>query len=187
MVEVWKDIIVEYKGIIYDFNGLYQISNYGRVKSLNYNKTGKEKILKPYKQKSGHLSIILYKNGKKVSTYVHRLVATCFIDNPHNYPVVNHKDENPSNNCVDNLEWTTEQYNTQYSHYKYGGNCSNHPTGSEAHRARKVMCIETGQVFGTIKEAQEYIGQKSGICECCKGKLETAGGYHWQYVGGAHE
>ena len=193
MEEIWKDIVVEKNGTLYDFTGLYQVSNLGRVRSLDRyidtinngtpcKKKVDGKILKTKQNKKGYQQIILFKDGKRIATYVHRVVATCFIDNPNNYSVVNHKDENPSNNCVDNLEWCTVSYNTKYSHYKYSGNHGYYPKGSEAHHAKKVICVETGQVFGTIKEAQKYIGQKSGICECCKGKLETAGGYHWQYV-----
>ena len=179
-MEIWKDVTIEHKGVLYSLN-LYQVSNYGRVKSLNYNGTHEEKLLKTKANKKGYQQVVLYKDGKRIVTYVHRLVATAFIDNPNNYSVVNHIDENPSNNHVENLEWCTVSYNTQYSHYKYSGNHGNHPTGSEAHRARKVICVETSQVFGTIKEAKQWLG-KGDIQGCLKGKYKTAGGYHWQYV-----
>ena len=103
-IEIWKDI----EG----YKGLYQISNYGNVKSLNYNKTGKERILKP--KKNIYLQIMLHQNAKVKYFYIHRLVATAFILNPKNYPCVNHKDENKQNNHVDNLEWCTYQYNNTY-------------------------------------------------------------------------
>lgn len=111
--EVWKPI----KG----FEGLYEISNLGRVKSLpkytdskGYPQLRKEKFLKPGKtgKKRNYLAVVL-NNGK--SYKVHRLVAEAFIPNPNNLPLVNHKDENPANNRVDNLEWCTNKYNSQYS------------------------------------------------------------------------
>ena len=92
----------------------YMISNYGRVKSLNYRRTGKEKILSLKKDKKGYYYITLCKNGECKTFKVHRLVAKAFIPNPNNYPQVNHKDENPSNNCVENLEWCTNEYNLNY-------------------------------------------------------------------------
>ena len=87
MKEEWKDI----KG----YEGLYQVSNLGRVKSLNYRRTGNEKILSLRKHKNGYVYIGLSKNGKTKHLRVHRLVAETFISNPNNYLEVNHKDENP--------------------------------------------------------------------------------------------
>lgn len=115
--EIWKDI----KG----YEGLYQVSNYGNVKSLEkINCTNKkylslcylrkERILKPIKNYRGALRVILAINGKKSAFYIHRLVANAFIPNPDNLPQVNHKDENVKNNKVDNLEWCTAQYNSNY-------------------------------------------------------------------------
>lgn len=91
----------------------YRVSNLGRVKSLNYNHTGKEKVLKAGTNK-GYLRVVLCKNGKKKRFQVHRIVAMAFLPNLHNYPQVNHMDENPLNNCVENLEWCTAQYNSNY-------------------------------------------------------------------------
>ena len=103
---IWKDI----KG----YEGKYQISNKGRVRSLDYKGTKKKKLLKASTNKEGYIQIRLYKNGKGKTYFVHRLVAEAFILNPNNYPVVNHKDENKSNNSVDNLEWCTVEYNNTY-------------------------------------------------------------------------
>lgn len=104
MQEVWKDIN--------GYDDLYQVSNLGRVKSLN-NKC-KEKILKNRKKKKGYEAVVLYKKCDKKEMLIHRLVAEAFISNPNNYPIVNHKDENPSNNHVSNLEWCTKIYNNTY-------------------------------------------------------------------------
>lgn len=110
MKEIWKDI----KG----YEGLYQISNLGRVKSLTHISTNnhimKGKILKYRKTKNGRIQIGLYKNGKQSQKYLSRLVAETFISNPNNLPEVNHKDENIENNCIDNLEWCDSKYNSNY-------------------------------------------------------------------------
>lgn len=126
LCEIWKDI----KG----YEGLYQVSNLGRVKSLKVSKIKSERIRKSYQQSSGYISIVLCKNGKAVNHKVHRLVASAFIDNPNNLPEINHKDENKANNKVDNLEWCDSSYNKNYG------------TRTEKFirsRGTPVKCIET--------------------------------------------
>ena len=100
MEEVWKSI--------FDYPN-YQVSNLGRIRSLK-----RYKILKQFNRPLGYKGIHLNKFGKAKTFAVHRLVAEAFIPNPNKYPCVNHKDENPSNNCVSNLEWCTYQYNNTY-------------------------------------------------------------------------
>lgn len=108
----WKDI----EG----YEGLYQISDTGIVKSLaRVRKTSsfyiqKERFLNNNVKDNGYLYVILCKNGTKKQFFVHRLVANAFICNPNEYPIVNHKDENPQNNNVENLEWCTYHYNNNY-------------------------------------------------------------------------
>ena len=111
MEEIWRDIK--------NYEGLYQISNLGRVKRLRFINRHlnfeKEKILKPYKDGGNYYFVIgLHKDGKRKYKAIHRLVAETFIPNPNNYPVVNHKDENKLNNRIDNLEWCTHKYNSNY-------------------------------------------------------------------------
>ena len=107
--QIWKDIP--------GYEGLYEVSNTGRVRSLNYNGTGKTKVMKLSTNKLGYKKVGLCKDGKRKVYFIHRLVALAFIPNPNNYPIINHKDENPSNNAVWNLEWCTQKYNINY------GNC----------------------------------------------------------------
>lgn len=108
--EIWKEV----KG--YES---YLISSFGNVKSLNYNKTKVEKYLKQEHCLGGYLRVSLFNLMKKKKRFsVHRLVALNFIPNPDNKPEVNHKDENPSNNHVDNLEWFTSRENIEYSFTK---------------------------------------------------------------------
>ena len=183
MKEEWRDIK--------DYEGLYQISNLGRVKSLNYNRTKKEKILKP-RNSQGYLHVTLVKNSKCKGFTVHRLVAMHFIENPNNYPEVNHKDENKQNNKVENLEWCTDKYNknygtrTQRASESRKGKCK----GSKNERSRKVQCITTGKKFNTIKEAAEYyyVNYKH-ISTCCRGKRNYCGKHpvteeklKWKYI-----
>ena len=170
MSEIWKDI--------QGYEGLYQVSNLGRVKSLNYNKTSKSKILSPGKNKTRYLSVCLFKNKKGKVFYVHRLVAQAFIDNPNNYPEVNHKDENPSNNHVNNLEWCTHKYNSNYgtSIESATEKRKGMTVGSKSASARKVICITTGEIFDCITEASEKTKtSRCNISECCKGKRKSAG------------
>lgn len=109
MDEIWKDI----EG----YEGYYQVSNKGRIKGIRlmYQYT-EERILKPFSNQKGrgYLKVKLIKNGTGKYAYVHRLVAQAFIDNPNHYTEVNHKDENPKNNTVENIEWCTRSYNMSY-------------------------------------------------------------------------
>ena len=109
MVEEWKDIIIEKNGVVYDYTGLYEVSNLGRVRNSRT-----ERILKPTIYNNGYQNVGLYKNGKDKKFLVHRLVATMFIPNPDSLPQVNHRDENPSNNVWANLEWCDAKYNVNY-------------------------------------------------------------------------
>ena len=166
--EVWRDVK--------DYEGLYQVSDRGRVKSLNYHRSDKEKILKQSKHKSGYMYAALYKDGERKYYRVHRLVATAFIPNPENYSEVNHLDDNHSNNCVKNLEWCSSKYNRNY--------------GTRNERASKstsksVICVETGEVFNSIKEAHEKTGIVASCISGCvnhKKRYRTARRYHWQFV-----
>ena len=111
--EIWRPVV--------GFEGLYEVSSYGRVKSLKrpYENNGgiqwtKERILSPGKDKDGYLQVNLHCNGKQHQRKIHRLVAQAFLPNPDNLPMVNHKDEDKTNNRVDNLEWCTAKYNSTY-------------------------------------------------------------------------
>lgn len=120
--EIWKDI----EG----YEGLYQISNKGRVKSFH----GKGRIMKLGTHPLGYKLATLTKDGEQNTKQVHRLVAQAFIPNPENLPVINHKDENPSNNNVKNLEWCTQKYNLNY------GTCQERKEKTRAeNKARKEL------------------------------------------------
>ena len=114
MNEEWRPVV--------GYEGLYEVSSYGRVRSLDwfivdslgYKRLHKGKVLSPAKDKNGYLKVNLHCNGKHNIIRVHRLVAQAFIPNPDNLPQVNHKDENPSNDNVDNLEWCDQKYNINF-------------------------------------------------------------------------
>ena len=107
--EIWKDIP--------NYEGVYKVSNLGNVKSFNNRIKDKNPIIlkQTIDRKNGYLTVSLSKNGKKKIYRVHKLVASIFIDNFNNYPVINHKDGNKLNNCVDNLEWCTYKQNIIHS------------------------------------------------------------------------
>lgn len=106
MQEIWKTVITP-EGVYEN----YKVSNLGRIKSLNYNKTGKEKLLSLCKDKNGYLYINLCKNGVRKIYRLHRLVAYVFIPNIMNYNCIDHKDTNKENNAISNLVWVTQKQN----------------------------------------------------------------------------
>lgn len=196
--EIWKDIIIERNGIVYDYTGLYQVSNIGRIRIVDYRGTGTTKIKKLQRPDGKYVTVSLTKNKKLETFNVHRIVATAFIPNPDNLPQVNHKDEDKANNRVDNLEWCDAKYNINYgnrtkkqSETQTGKefseerkkNISKSKTGKCTGRnnphSKKVICVETGQVFETLKEASEWCGVS--IQNAVRKDSRTAGGYHWKY------
>lgn len=168
-MEIFKDI----KG----YEGLYQVSNMGNVKSLNKRKG---RILKPQKDSDGYLQVNLYKQGKLKHHKIHRLVAQAFIDNPNNYEEVNHRDEDKTNNNVTNLEWCTRLYNHNYGtiNQRIAESNINHPKTS-----KQVLCVETGLIYPSTMEVQRQFGFRNvHISSACNGKLKKAYGYTWRYV-----
>lgn len=168
-MEKWQDI----KG----YEGRYQVSNLGRVKSLpideKYCKRPYEVILKPFICGSGYYEVILHYKHTKKPKLVHRLVADAFINNPDGKQEVNHIDGNKLNNSATNLEWATASENQKHSRGVLKNSCS---------IKREVICVETGEVFDSIKDACNKYGlQISLIWKCCNGKQQTTGGYHWRY------
>jgi len=188
---LWKDII--------GYEGLYQLDVLGRIKSLgrfkqNHSKSQlvTERIMCPNTVGAGYLQVALSKNGKRKNHYIHRLVASHFIENPNLLPEVNHKNEIKTDNNKDNLEWCTRQYNAVYSlgkikqpkvykdRRKFGDSNSN---------ATKVKCITTGEIFNCIVDASvKYSICRGGIVNCINGRAKSSGKHKdevllWEYVG----
>lgn len=183
MEEIWKDI----KG----YEGLYQVSNYGRVKSLDriHNhiyksvckpKFYKGKIISANNNGHGYLWVVLCKNNKIMHKYIHRLVAEAFIPNPNNLPQVNHKDENMQNNCVDNLEWCTAKYNCNYG--KRNIKCGQ--TKKLLYGIKVKQYDLRGNLIATIYERDAVKMPKvhyASLIKCCKKIYNSCGGYVWRY------
>lgn len=164
--EVWKDIP--------NFENLYQISNFGNVKSLKRNNY----ILNGIYDKDGYKRVCLYKkennNETRTYKYIHRLVAQAFIPNPNKLPEVNHKNEIKDCNEAFNLEWCSAKYNCNY--------------GNRNKKIRKqILQFDTNknliQKWDSIKKASQELNiDNSSITKCCKGKRKKAGGYSWEYI-----
>lgn len=186
MLEVWKDI--------QGFEGIYQVSNLGRVRNILYFNGGRDKkeprckreirILKLKIRRDGYYEVHLSSGKKDYYPVVHRLVAAAFIPNPENLPVVNHKDENKTNNCVDNLEWCTAKYNREYG------------TGLlRSHEGHKKPILQLDKKTGEIIKhwdsatdaAMVIKGDKNynkPISACARGERSSAYGYRWSYENG---
>lgn len=177
MTETWKAIP--------GYEGLYEVSNLGRVKSLDYNHTGKDGILKPENSThGGYLRVHLCKDGKTRNLRVHRLVAEAFLPNPNNLETVNHKDEVKTNNVVDNLEWMSQKDNNNYGTRNMRASETN-INNLGVSKAVQMLDKQTGELLGTfssIRVAERVTGiSRYGICLCCRSKQKSAGGFLWQY------
>ena len=175
-MEEWKDID--------GYEGLYEVSDWGRVKSLENNKSRKEKILKGVKNTYGYLQVHLCKDGKVVWKKVHRLVAQAFLENPQNLPQVNHKDECKTNNSVDNLEFCDNKYNVNYGtrNQRSGEKLTNHPT-----KSKRVDQIDpqTGEVirqWESTREAGRNGFKQNHVSDCARGKYKQYKGFIWKYI-----
>ena len=168
------------------YEGVYQVSNLGRVKSLNYHRSGKEKIMTPNLTKKGYLRIRLMSNGKTERYLVHRLVAQAFIPNHQNKPQVNHIDGNPSNNCVDNLEWCTNKENCNnpitIDNYK-------NRKGYRVYNSKPVIQFSENDIFIDIFDCANTAHRMTGIHHgvirgCCNHRYgrKTAGSFKWEYL-----
>mgnify|MGYP000622202944 CR=1 FL=1 len=198
------------------YKGLYEVSNTGQVKSLNYKRTGQAHILAPKHNPSGYLQVVLYKENIKKYVYIHRIVAAAFIPNPEEKAYVNHIDGDKTNNNINNLEWVTPRENNLHAyktglkqptemteelkqrisktrtgqnsgknHYFYGNHLDEEHKRilKESHYTARVKCLDTNEVFNSIKEAaaQKRVHAQS-ISAVCRGKRPSAGGYKWEYV-----
>ena len=188
-IEIWRTAV--YDGEIYE--GLYKVSNFGRILSLNYNRTGKPDLMNQFENKDGYLVVQLSKNKEKKTYLIHRLVAFTFLENPENLPEVNHKDENKKNNFVflnedgsinkekSNLEWKTHR-----------GNC-NHGTRNErsakartnGKKSKRVLQLSlSGDLIKEWESTRECARNGfdfSTVAKCCRGELPQYKGFRWEY------
>lgn len=192
-MEIWKDI--------QGFEGVYQISNKGNVKSLTRSQTNskgvrvkyKGKMLKQFANSQGYMRVELKTAQKKEKWFVHRLVAVHFVNNdfPEINTIVNHIDSNPLNNDATNLEWTTLCGNMQHA-LKNGRLIRTNEWLNNLHKSLEKRCTpvigydpkteETVVVFASIQECGRCGFDASCICECCKGRRKTHKGLAWKYA-----
>jgi hypothetical protein len=180
MEEVWKPI----KG----YEGIYEVSSYGRVRSLDRIVPDKNGVAQPFKGKIlgqymsyGYYYVGLTKHCNHWQAKVHRLVAKAFIPNPDNLPEVNHKDEDKTNNRVENLEWCTHAYN-----HGYGTRTQRATEHLKKIRKAVVQLDKEGNEIAryvSSYDAQAKTGINPGaIWLACHGVNKTAGGYRWRYI-----
>ena len=196
MKEVWKDVV--------GYEGLYQVSNLGRVKSLGFDKWHKGRILKQsFDGKGNYLFVGLHKDGETKQKNVHRLVAETFIPNPNNLPCVNHINEIKTDNKATNLEWCTVEYNSNYGNAKKNMIESRRKNNDQEEINRKIKDTKKkNQSFSCEKPVAQYTISgtlvatyesatdterktgisRCGIQRCCIGRYSQAKGYVWKYI-----
>jgi hypothetical protein len=183
--EIWKDIA--------GYEGKYQVSNFGRIKSLPINtglKVGQrhfDKMLTPVKDTTGYYRVHLRRDGRDKRIAVHRLVAMAFVENPKMYKYVNHKDENKTNNNASNLEWCTAKYNTNY-----GTSVQRRRNTFVGNHGRPVDMFDMDGNFikhyDCTRSVMEDGFNPSGVYMCCCGKqgCTQSGGYVWRFSNKAY-
>ena len=166
MEEIWRPIN--------GYQGLYQVSDQGKVRSLKF---GKERIMKNIRNKDGYLRIGLRKNGEHKLYLVHRLVAQTFIQNPQNLPEVNHKDENKDNNSVQNLEWCSSKYNANFG--------TRNQRQAEKLSKPILQYTKYGAFVREWKSATDVQRNIGFFCQnissCCNGKCKSAYNFIWKF------
>ena len=169
MQEEWRDVV--------GWEGLYQVSNEGNVRSLFDGYYPRIRSLNKKLDRYGYLSVCLTKKGKSWYKTVHRLVAEAFIPNPNNYPCVNHKNEDKTDNNVDNLEFCTVSYNNHYgTHYQRVSETQSRPVNQLTLDGKVVKTWKSGTEAGRNGFSQECISR------CCAGINRTHRGFIWRYV-----
>lgn len=187
MEEIWKDVP--------GYEGLYQVSNFGRVKRMPYKRNRinpksmrmanhhyKERVMKGSISANGYYRVSLSFKDKVTYKHIHRLVAEAFIPNPNNYPCINHKDEVRTNNNVDNLEWCSYYYNNTYKDIRE----RMAKTYSKNHsRAVEMLSLSGRKIreFSSVKEAAIFVGGTSTSIDRAIAKTrKTAYGYIWNLI-----
>lgn len=184
-IEIWRDIP--------DYEGQYQVSNLGRVKSLERSiscKDGRKsyivpkRIMKLNKDNLGYLNVMLCKNGKIKRFRVHQLVARTFIPNPENLPMINHKNEIKTDNRVENLEFCTAKHNANYG--TRNERLSKINKGKISLKRKTILQFTLDNVFIRVWDSattasKELNINQSNITSCCRGKRNQCGGYVWRF------
>ena len=183
MTEQWRTAV--YDGIVYE--GLYKVSNLGRILSLDYNHTGKPGLMNPFENTNGYLQVELWKNGKPKTCKVHRLVAFTFLPNPEGKPCINHKIEGEKGKKINmvffnedgsidkertSIEWATYKENNDYG------------TRTERTSKRVIQLSLTGDFireWPSTAECERNGFDHSHVADCCNGKRKTHKGFRFMY------
>ena len=198
MTEIWRTAV--YDGIVYDD---YQVSNLGRILSLDYKNTGKPDLMNPGETSNGYLRVKLWKNGEYKTCLVHRLVAQTFLPNPENKPYINHKIESKKGKKINmvifnedgtineektTIEWVTPKENNDYGtrNERAGKAISKAKKGiTNGKKSKKVLQLSlTGELireWPSTAECGRNGFYSSAVCKCCNGKLPHYKGFLWMY------
>ena len=165
-----------------DYEGIYEVSSHGRVRSLDrrirhsegFTRKRKGQILRPTINSVGYASVSLYRDGKEIRRNIHRLVSEAFLANLSQRPCVNHKNSDRTDNRVTNLEWCTYSENSEHAAGKGRLNVT---------KRKKVLCVETGIVFPSVTAAANAVkGSHGNICQVLLGRRSKHKGYSWRYL-----
>lgn len=172
MEEIWRPVV--------GYEGLYEVSNCGNVRSLNYHREKRVELLKPVEVKR-YLRVDLRKNNETNHHLVHRLVGEAFIPNPNNLPQINHKDENTKNNCVWNLEWCDMPYNINYGTgiKRRSEKRKNGSNSKEVYQYTLDGILV--HIYPSLMECVRNGFNRGHLSSCCSGKRETHKGYRWSH------
>lgn len=183
--EIWLPVV--------GYEGLYEISSHGRIKSLSrVDARGwlrRERMLRPGTVADGYLQVSLRRDGESKAFLVHRLVALAFVGNPDGLPIINHKNGARQDNRSENLEWCSQLQNVRHSIERLGRKPPRVYRGAEHGSSKNVLAISgSGErlEFGSASEAAKHVGvDPSTISLCCTGKLNGAKGWKFSYAKGA--
>ena len=194
MIEQWRTAV--YDGELYE--GLYKVSNLGRILSLNYRRTGRAELKTPRKRKDGYFQVGLRKNGETKTCSVHRLVAQTFIPNPDNLPEVNHKDEDKTNNFVflnedgtvnkekSNLEWKNHRDNINHGTRNERAGKAISKANTNGKQSKRVLQLSLSGELIREWESTHECGRngfnQGNVSACCRGKLPHYKGFLWIYA-----
>ena len=191
-IEIWKTVI--YDDIVYE--GLYKVSNLGRILSLNYHRTGRAEVMTPGERKDGYFQVLLYKNKEKKTCLVHRLVAETFLPNPEGKPCINHKIQGKKGKSMNfvffnedgtidkertTIEWATYEENNNYETRNERIAKSN----TNGKRSKRVLQLSLDgdliREYPSIMECERNGFNRSSVCLCCQGKHKTHKGFRFMY------
>ena len=192
-IEVWKTAI--YDGELYE--GLYKVSNLGRILSLDYNHTGKPDLMNPVERKDGYLQVDLSKNKETKTCLVHRLIAETFLENPENKPHINHKIEGKKGKKINmvifnedgsidkertSIEWVTPKENNDYGTRNERAGKTNTNGKLSKPVLQFTLDGEFVREWPSTREIERQLGyNNANISACCLGKRKSAYGFRWEY------